>query len=68
MNPAELNYTAVSTFDQNERHSNMDSEKNVEKGLKYRQFLAATIGKKYLQNNSTDRIIALYSDFDGHLS
>lgn len=45
MNPAELNYTAVSTFDQNERHIKMDSEKNVEKGLKYRQFLAATIGK-----------------------
>lgn len=51
MNPAELNYTAVSTFDQNERHLNMDSEKNVEKGLKYRQFLAATIGKNYLKKS-----------------
>lgn len=48
MNPAELNYTAVSTLDQNETHTIMDSEKNVEKGLKYRQFLAATIGKIFL--------------------
>lgn len=48
MNPAELNYTAVSTFDQNERHLNMETEKNVEKGLRYRQFLAATIGKNLI--------------------
>lgn len=39
MNPAELNYNIVSTFEQNERKNNM------EEGKKWRQFLTGVIGK-----------------------
>lgn len=41
MNPSELNYQVVSTFEHNAKRNNM------EPGKKYRQFMAGIIGEHY---------------------
>lgn len=44
MNPSELNYQIVSTFEQNDHR-----KINMEPGKKWRQFLAGVIGKFQVQ-------------------
>lgn len=49
MNPAELNYQAVSTFDGSEQQQLTDARRRsefsrMEPGKKYRQFLAGVLG------------------------
>lgn len=42
MNPAELNYTVVSSFDQSEKDTNVREMESS--GNKYRQFIAGFVG------------------------
>lgn len=45
MNPSELNYQVVGTFEHNDKRNNMEA------GKKYRQFLAGIIGMNEVLKN-----------------